>query len=137
MKEMMCAVAAVVLVVPAFAGDNPPGVRSLAAKCVHFDPEKAGGRPRPVEIRTAEELLKSALFVDDDARDEVKKQVSFQKEKLVVFVWGGSGQDGLAGELLKRGGTAGFTFKAGRTDDLRHHGLVFAVPRDAKVEVAK
>jgi len=137
MKNVMCAVAAVLLAGPAFAGDNPPDVRSLAVKGVKFDHEKAGNRPKPVEIKTAEELRKSALFIDDDDRDEVKKQVSFEKEKLVVFVWSGSGQDRLTGELVKRGGTARFTFKAGLTDDLRHHGLVFAVPKDAKVEMAK
>jgi hypothetical protein len=48
-----------------------------------------------------------------------------------------SGQDTLTGEFVKGGGAVRFTFKAGRTEDLRHHGLVFAAPKDAKVEMAK
>jgi len=106
-------------------------------KDVKFDHEKGGSAPKPVEIKTAEELAKSPLFADDACRDAIKKQVDFTKEKLVVFVWSGSGQDKLTGTLIKRGGTAQFTFKAGLTDDLRHHGHVFAVPKDAKVEMAR
>jgi hypothetical protein len=131
----MCAVA-MVLAVPACA-DNPPDVRALATKDVKFDHSKTGSVPKPVEIKTAEELAKSELFKDNDGRDAIKKQVDFSKEKLVVFVWGGSGGDKLAGALIKRGGTAQFTYTAGVTDDLRYHGHVFAVPKDAKVEMAK
>lgn len=137
MKSVLCAVA-MVLTVPVFGcGDAPPDVRSLAAKGVAFDHSKAGNEPKPVEIKTAEELAKSELFKDNDGRDEIKKQVDFSKEKLVVFVWSGSGGDKISGALVKRGGTALFTYKAGLTDDLRHHGHVFAVPKDAKVEMAK
>src|SRR5204863_221331 len=138
MKSVMCAVAAVLFAVPVFArGDNPPEVRALAVKGVKFDHEKAGNRPKPVEIKSADELAKSKLFADDESREEIKKQVKFDKEKLVVFVWSGSGQDKLTGALVKRGGTALFTHTRGETDDLRHHGLVFAVPKDVKVEMAK
>ena len=135
MKSVMCVMAAVLLAVPAFACEVPPNVRALATKGVAFDFSKAGNRPEPVEIKSADELAKSALFADDADRDEIKKQVNFEKEKLVVFVWSGSGQDKLDGALVKRGGTAQFTYTVGRTDDLRHHGHVFAVPKDAKVEV--
>ena len=135
MKSVVCAVAAILLAVPAPACEGPPDVRSLATKGVNFDFSKGDNAPKPVEINSAEELAKSALFVADDDRDEVKQQVNFAKEKLVVFTWSRSGQDKLEGKLVKRGGTARFTFKAGLTDDLRHHGLVFAVPKDAKVEM--
>lgn len=135
MKSVMCAIA-VLVAAPVFAcGDNPPSVRSLASKGVNFDYEKGGNSPKAVEIKSAEELAKSPLFADDDGRAEIKKQVDFGKEKLVVFVWKGSGQDKLTGELVKRGGTARFTYKAGLTDDLRSHAYVFAVPKDAKVEL--
>lgn len=138
MKNVMCAVVAVLVAVPVFAcGDAPPDVRALAVKGVKFDHDKAGNTPKPVEIKSADELMKSPLFADNASRDEIKKQVDFAKEKLVVFVWSGSGQDKLDGALIKRGGTAQFTYKAGLTDDLRHHGHVFAVPKDAKVEMAK
>lgn len=135
MKSVMCATVAVLFAVQAFACDAPPDVRSLASKGVKFDHTKGGNAPKAVEIKSAEELAKSPLFADNDSRDEIKKQVDFDKEKLVVFVWSGSGGDKLSGELVKRGGTAQFTYKAGFTDDLRRHGHVFAVPKDAKVEM--
>ena len=137
MKSVMCAVA-VLLAAPVFAcGEGPPEVRSLASKGVNFDHEKGGNSPKAAEIKSAEELAKSPLFADDDGRSEIKKQVNFDKEKLVVFVWKGSGQDKLTGALVKRGGTAQFTYTVGLTDDLRRHAHVFAVPKDAKVEMAK
>ena len=55
----------------------------------------------------------------------------------MVFVWSGSGGDKLAGALVKRGGTAAFTYTPGETDDVRRHALAFAVPKDATVEVKK
>jgi hypothetical protein len=134
MKSVMCAVA-VLLAVPVFACDGPPDVRTLATKGVNFNDSKSGNAPKAVEIKSADELAKSKLFATDADRDEIKKQVNFDKEKLVVFVWSGSGQDKLTGELVKRGGTARFTYTAGLTDDLRHFAHVFAVPSYAKVEV--
>jgi hypothetical protein len=136
MRNVMCAVVAVLVAVPAFA-ENPPDVRVLTTKGVKFDFTKAPNGPKAVEIKTADELAKSALFSDDTGRDAIKKQVDFAKEKLVVFVWQGSGGDKLTGVLAKRGGTAEFTYTAGFTDDLRQHAHAFAVPKDAKVEVKK
>ena len=47
--------------------------------------------PRPVVITSADELAKAKAFADDAAREAVMKQVDFAKEKVVVFVWAGSG----------------------------------------------
>ena len=135
MKNLMCAVALLVAV-PVFACEAPPDVRPLATS-VKFNFAKAGNTPMPVEIKSAEELMKSPLFTDDASREAVKKQVDFTKEKLIVFVWKGSGQDKLEGALVKRGGTAQFTYKSGLTDDLREHAHIFAVPEYAKVEMDK
>jgi hypothetical protein len=136
MRGVFCA-AAVLLAVPAFA-DDKPAVRALDLKGVTVvQPKDFGGPPKPVEIKTAEELAKSAAFADDASRDAVKKQMDFSKEKLVVFAWSGSGQDRIAGELDKDGKAATFAYTAGFTDDLRRHALVFTVPKDAAVKVAK
>jgi hypothetical protein len=137
MKSVVCAVAAVVLAVPAFACEAPPDVKPLLTGDVKFNDAEGGNAPKAVEIKSADELVKSALFADEAGRGLIKKQVNFDKEKLVVFVWSGSGQDKLEGELVRRRGTARFTYTVGRTDDLRHHACVFAVPKDAKVEMAK
>jgi hypothetical protein len=134
MKSVMCAVA-VLVAGPAFACEIPPDVFNLETKGVKFDFSKGGNAPKPVEIKSAEELANSPLFADAASREAIKKQVNFAKEKLVVFVWSGSGQDKLSGQLIKRGGTAVFTYKVGRTDDLRRHAYLFAVPNYAKVEL--
>jgi hypothetical protein len=67
----------------------------------------------------------------------MKKHVDFAKEKLVVFAWAGSGQDKLTPVLPTDGKKAVFTYKVGATDDFHRHGAIFAVPKDATVEVKK
>jgi hypothetical protein len=135
MKGMVCAVAAVLFAGSAWAfPDDKPQVRLL--KDVKPAESKDYGNPKPVEIKSADDLAKSKAF-DDAGRDAVKKAVNFEKEKVVVFAWSGSGRDRLAGELSKDGKSAVFTYKVGETDDLRRHSLAFAVPKDAKVEVKK
>jgi hypothetical protein len=131
--------AAVLLAVPAFAEDKPQ-VRALVMKDVKLvQPKDFGAPPKAIEIKTADELAKSAAFADDAGRDAIKKQVDFTKEKLVVFAWSGSGGDQLTPELKADGKklAAVFTYKVGETDDLRRHALAFVVPKDAEVKVVK
>jgi hypothetical protein len=104
---------------------------------VKFVRENDPPRPEPVVIASAEELAKSKLFADDESRDTLKNQMDFAKQKLVVFVWRGSGLDKLAGSLSADGKTATFTHTRGLTDDLREHALAFAVPRDCEVKLGK
>jgi hypothetical protein len=133
----MCAVAAVLVTLPAYA-DDKPGVRALDMKGVKLvQPKDVGARPKAIEIKSADELAKAAVFADDAGRDAIKKQVNFEKEKLVVFAWSGSGGDKIASALSKDGKSATFSYTAGFTDDLRRHQHVFAVPKDARVEVGK
>ncbi len=136
MKSVMCAMAAVLLAVPV-RGENPPEVKPLNLKGVTFDFTKGGNVPTPVELKTAVQLDKTLLLSDDAGRKLLAKQVDFDKFKLVVFVWSGSGGDKLTGALVKRGGTAQFTYSPGATDDLRRHAHIFAVPKDAKVELTR
>lgn len=119
------------------AGENDkPAVRTLDLKGVKFVHPPGAQPPTPTEIKSAEELTRATAFEDDASREAIKKQVDFTREKLVVFVWSGSGQDKLTPELKTEGKKtmAVFVYKAGATEDLRRHGLVFAVPRDAEVK---
>ena len=118
---------------------DKPAVRELDLKGVKLVLPERLTKPKPAEIRSAEELAKAKEFADDASRDAAKKQVDFAKEKLVVFAWAGSGQDRLTPNLVTDGKkvTATFTYKAGATDDFARHARVFAVPRDAAVEVKK
>ena len=132
--------AALFLAAPVLADDKPTkeAVRTLELKGVRVvTPDFA--EPKASEVTTDEELAKSPLFPDADSRDAIKKQLNFAKEKLVVFGWSGSGGDKLTPELTTadKKTVAVFTYKAGVSDDVRRHTLVFAVPKDAMVDVKK
>jgi hypothetical protein len=130
MKKCLMLAAALCLVLPASA---------LAAdeiKEIKLDNFKPTGRPMtqatmPTEIKTAEELAKT--FPYDDVQAAIKKEVNFDKQKLVFFAWAGSGQDKIAGQMAKD--EAVFIYVRGLTRDLRSHYHLFPVPKDAKVTV--
>jgi hypothetical protein len=97
---------------------------------------KAGKPTEPAVIGSADELAKNEVVGGSAA--ELKKQVDFAKEKLVVFAWGGSGGDRVAADGLKTDGgktTAAFALTRGLTRDFRMHFALFAVPKDAEVKV--
>lgn len=121
------------------AADGKPALRTLELKGVKLVFPDQLIEPKPIEITSAEELAKAKGFADDASREAVKKQVDFAKEKLVVFIWAGSGGDKLTGELkmVDKKSVAVFTYKPGITDDFVHHSRMFAVPKDAGVEVKK
>ena len=131
--------AALCFAAPLHAADDKPAVRTLDLNGVRVVAEKDAGRPAPVEVKDAEALAVSPLFPDAASRDAIKKQVNFATEKLVVFAWSGSGGDVLTPELKVTDTKAvtAFTYTHGRTRDIRRHALVFAVPKDAIVEVQK
>jgi hypothetical protein len=114
---------------------DKPAIRTLDLKGVKLKHE--GNAPKPTEIASAEELAKAGVFEDAAGRDAIKKQIDFEKEKLVVFAWSGSGGDKLTSSLAADGKKVAFAYRAGLTDDLRHHGFAYAIPRAATVEVLK
>jgi hypothetical protein len=123
----------------ALAADDKPAVKELATKDLKLTFPKAGKATEPTLITSAEDVAKSPVV--GGAADEIKKQVNFEKEKLVVFAWGGSGGDKLASDLKTsdKRMTAVFTLTRGLTRDFRQHIHLFVVPKDAdvKVEFAK
>jgi hypothetical protein len=133
MKSVMCAIV-MVLAVPVFAEDAL-AVRALRLENVKFDFSKVREGLVPIEIKSADDLAKAAPFLDAASREAIKKQVNFEKEKVVVLVWEGSGRDRLAGALSADGKTATFTHRLGLTADLHRHAYVFAVPKDATVRM--
>jgi hypothetical protein len=109
-------------------------------------PEKGGKATEPTVVAAADELPKFPPF-GPPAVEALRKQVDFGTEKLVVFWWGGSGQDALAAGELTAGDakapgkgddgkrTATFAYTPGRTRDFRGHLKLFVVPKDAEVKV--
>ncbi len=98
---------------------------------------KFGGEPAPVKIATAEELAKNVP--SKEAQAELKKEVDFSKEYLLVFTWAGSGGDRLDHkvEKTKGGAEAVFIRTPGDTNDLRRHQKVYVVPKKLTFRLAK
>lgn len=132
---MRCAVrtliltAAVIFAAPVLA-DDKPAVKEIPTKDLKITLPKGGKATEPTVIKTADDLAKSVPL--KDAADAIKKEVNFDKEKLVFFAWGGSGRDKIAPDA-KTPGT--FAYTAGLTRDFRMHAHLFVVPKDAEVKV--
>ncbi len=118
---------------PALAGDKP-AVKELPTKDLKVTFNEKATANAPTEIKTADELAKSVL---KDAADAIKKNVDFAKEKVVVFMWQGSGGDRITGTLSKDGKSAEFAHAFGLTFDLRQHTKVFVVPKDAATKYVR
>lgn len=121
---------ALFLALPAVAADDKPAVKEIATKDLKVTFPKGGKATEPTEIKTADELAKSPVL--KESADDIKKQVNFEKEKLVLFTWGGSGGDKLTPDE-KAAGT--FALTRGLTRDFRMHVHLFVVPKDAAVKV--
>ena len=137
-----CAILAVLLVATLSTADekksDKPAIKEIATKDlkIKVGPPDKGKATEPTEVTEANQLPKVGPLTPDAVK-EVEKQINFDKEKLVVFAWSGSGGDKLTGAAGADGKSAVFTYSPGATDDLRRHALAFAVPKDAKVEVKK
>jgi hypothetical protein len=134
MRILTTFVAAAVLALPltARADDKAEAVKEIELKDLKKSPAFAGAN-KPTEITSADELAKA--IPDEDAVAKIKKDVDFAKVKLVLFAWEGSGGDKVTPSTEKDEVT--FTYKAGLTRDLRQHMHLFAVPKDAKIKMAK
>ena len=119
----------------ALAAEDKPAIKEIPTKDLKVMVIRGGKATEPATITSAEDLAKSPVV--KDAADDLKKQIDFAKEKLVVFAWAGSGQDKVAGELKSEDKkmTAQFTYTRGLTRDLRQHVHLFVVPKDSEVKV--
>ncbi len=115
---------------------DKPTVKEIPTKDLKFAfPAKAGKATEPVAVKSADELAKNPVV--KDAADAIKKLVDFEKQKLLVFAWAGSGQDTITLSIGSEGGKSIVygEYLRGRTRDLRQHVRLFAVPKDLKVVV--
>jgi hypothetical protein len=63
--------------------------------------------------------------------------VDLKKEYLLLFAWGGSGQDMLSFSVSKDGKQVTFTRHPGATDDFNLHVKLYAIPAKAKYKIGK
>ncbi len=99
---------------------------------------EAKGMVEKPTVITSEEELKKAI-PDEDAQQQIKKDVDFSKQTVLYFAWAGSGQDSLTfkEEKTNKGLAIVFTYQPGRTRDLRRHSKVIVIPKDATWNFAK
>jgi hypothetical protein len=131
-----CAILAALFAAPlALAADEKPAIKEIPTKDLKLAFPERGKATEPATITSAEDLAKNAVV--KGAADEIKKQVDFSKEKLVVFAWGGSGRDRLTPVLRAedKKATAVFSYAPGLTRDFRMHTHLYVVPKDAEVKV--
>jgi hypothetical protein len=88
---------------------------------------------KPTEIKNEEQLSKA--FPQKELVEQIKKDVDFDKQKLLLFAWSGSGKDKISFDAGKDEVT--FTYQRGLTRDLRAHFHLFAIPKDAKWSMSK
>jgi hypothetical protein len=133
-RFLLAAVVLGLTALTATAGDT--AVRTLDLKGLKLGNPK-GKVSQPTVITSAEEL--AAAVADEDAQKKIKDQVDFTKEKLLYFVWAGSGGDKLsfASDKGDKGLEVTVTLKPGLTNDLRQHRHMVAIPKDATWKFAQ
>ena len=121
----------VALVLPAIAlgeqGQSPTVLPIQAVKGVNPKPSvfKTAGRSKPLIIRSETE---AAEHFADAAVATLKNRVDFKQQIVLVFAWRGSGQDRLTYTVAESyPEQIVFTFRPGRTRDLRPHLHVYAL----------
>jgi hypothetical protein len=112
-------------------------IPAMALK-VNF-PQEPPGPFRPEIITSAEDLAKSPVVMG--AAAHLTKQVDFSTEKLAVFAWEGRPKEVVgptATKIEDKKRTVVFTFTpAGATKGSREYIVLYAVPRDAEVQVVR
>lgn len=92
-----------------------------------------GGVQKPLMIRSKDE---AAIYFDVKSSAALKNEVNFSKQKVLVFVWRGSGQDRLPYVVLESfPEQIRFSYQRGRTRDLRQHFKVFVVRSNVKCSI--
>ena len=96
---------------------------------------KDARRGKPLVLQSEKDAAK---YFDGEALKSLNKQVDFEKRKVLVFAWRGSGGDRLSFEVAKsRFEPVTFRIRLGRTRDLRSHLRVFSLRAKGKWSMAK
>lgn len=114
---------------------------AVVKKIIGFKPPRATRLPgfrrmKPTLIENRATLTK--VFGDAEA-EKIRKRVDLAEQVLMFFQWAGSGQDKLAHAVQKQDDKTKvvFTFRPGRTRDLRPHAHLFSIRKSVAWEIAK
>lgn len=112
------------------AAAGVPAVTPIADIKVKDAAFGASGPQKPLVLKSRDD---AAAYFDKDELEKLDKQVDFKKQVLLVFAWQGSGQDQLdvaVGESFPE--VLMFSYKRGRTKDLRTHVKIFAARENVR-----
>lgn len=97
------------------------------------DAFKASGRKKPIVLKNEKD---AATYFDAKELAKLTKAVDFEKQVVLVFAWKGSGQDRIDHVILESfPEQIVFTYKPGRTRDLRSHQLICVLRSNVKWSV--
>src|SRR5262245_57518297 len=131
-----CAILLALFVAPMLtAADDKPPAKEIPCKDLKIAfPAKPGGIKTPEVVTSSEQLSKSAAL--KGAEDDIKKQINFEKEKLVLLAWIGASDDKFLIETKTVESKPAILFRVvsgARTDQYKHTRL-FVVPKDISLE---
>ncbi len=135
------------LVSPAPAEDEPPlfqEIEGLTVPQVKFPEGDGVAIPGAFELQKPLEIVKrkelKAIFGKGKDMMLLRKRVDFEKQKMLLFRWNGSGKDSLtvrpAGKDQAKPKLF-FDYAPGLTRDARFHAKMFLMPKDAQWEVVR
>jgi hypothetical protein len=92
---------------------------------------KKTGPKTPLVLENKDDALN---YFTEKQLESIAKQINFKTQKLVVIVWKGSGRDEISYKVLESfPEQIKFTYKHGRTKDLRPHLKLFALRKNVKI----
>jgi hypothetical protein len=127
------AILALVLPLTASAEEKAVPVKEIDVKALKVPMARNGDVMKPTKITSAEELAKT--IPEEAAQTAIKKEVDFATQQLLLFAWGGSGQDKLTFATTEGKNEVVFVYKRGLTRDLRPHVHLFVLPKDATFKI--
>lgn len=112
------------------------GVKEVPAKDFPLVNDEPTGVDKPMEISSMAALEKA--FGEDKAK-ELSRHIDFEKQKMMVFRWAGSGQDELFASVEGKddGQELVFGYRGGMTRDLRQHAKYYIVDKASDWSVTK
>ncbi|GAB4138914.1 MAG: hypothetical protein Tsb009_07460 [Planctomycetaceae bacterium] len=117
------------------AAPNPkiPPIKRITNVKPGRDIFKVSNRKKPLVIKSKKEAIKH--FSKAEVA-KLAKQVDFKQQFVLIFAWRGSGQDKMQTVVLESyPEQIHFSYKPGRTRDLRPHVYIFALRSNVKWKV--
>lgn len=137
MRVAMCA-AAIVFAASLEAADDKAVVKEIPTKDLKINFKSGIGNStvdKPTVITSADELTKIKAL-EGTAADTLKKQVDFDKEKVVFFFWGSFDTQVITPDADKPGSFT-YTTRISKGGGFKTGAKLFVVPKDAEVKVTK